>query len=120
MPFTDLLAIPNKALVKGVSTDYKNNCGEDFKRTIPNFTPIKQENAKRQDFKIINLIYQYNEFPDRDRELETFQFEKFKEVRDSILFFNLDDVESMNGKHLDSLKLKNKMMCTLCRIKIMK
>lgn len=106
LPFTNLLETPNKTLVRGVSTDCDNSCGEDYKKANPIFTPIKQEKTKRQDFNITNIIYQYKGFAERSGGLERFQFQKFKEIRDSLLFYNLDDIESMNGKHLDSLKLK--------------
>jgi hypothetical protein len=44
--------------------------------------------------------------PERSKGLERFQFEEFKETRDRLFFYNLDDIESMAGKHVDSLKFK--------------
>ncbi len=108
LPFIYLLQTPSKTFIGGVSTDCNNSCGEDYKKATPIFIPIKQENTERQDFKITNIIYQYKGFAERDGGLERFQFEKFEERRDSLLFYNLDDVESLNGKHLDSLKLKKR------------
>jgi hypothetical protein len=37
---------------------------------------------------------------------ESFQFEEFKETRDSLWFYNLDEFEHGNRKHVDSLKFK--------------
>lgn len=109
--FTDLLEIPNKKFIRGISTDFANSNSEDYQKTIPIFTPIKIENIKKQDFEITNFIYQYRGFSEKAGGLESFQFEKFKEIRDSIFFYNLDDVESENGKHLNSLKLKKTDVC---------
>jgi hypothetical protein len=38
--------------------------------------------------------------------IERFQFEKFGETRDSLFFYNLNDIESVDGRHVDSLKIK--------------
>jgi hypothetical protein len=57
--------------------------------------------------------------PERSKGLERFQFEEFKETRDRLFFYNLDDIESMAGKHVDSLKFK-KLMLRLSRVRIMK
>jgi len=106
LPFTDLAEPPSKTCIRGVSFECDNSCGDNYKKATPIFTPIKQENIKRQNFTITHIIYQYKGYAERSRGLETFQFETFQETRDSLLFYNLNGVASMNGKHLDSLKLK--------------
>ena len=106
LPFTYLLEIPSKTFVRGISTDCDNSCGEDYKKAIPIFTPIKQVNTKRQDFSIINIVYQYKGFAERDGGFESFKFEEFKETRDSLWFYNLNEFEHGNRKHVDSLKFK--------------
>lgn len=106
LPFFELLEVPTETQVIGISTDYANSQKEDYKKSIPVFTPIKQENTKSQDFKIINLIYQYDGFADRNSGYESFQFEEFKETRDSLWFYNLNEFEHGNHKHVDSLKFK--------------
>lgn len=113
LPFTDMLTIPDRTHVMGVSTDYKNRSGENYKKITPIFTPIKKESTDKQGFSITNIIYQYKGFAERDGGLGTYQFESFKETRDSIFFYDLDDVESMNGKHLDSFKLKKTDVCIM-------
>jgi len=106
LPFTYLQEIPDKIFIKGVSHICDNSCGENYYKTSPIFIPIKEENSEKQSIKIANNIYQYRGFSERSKGLERFQFEKFREIRDSLFFYNLDDVESMEGKHLDSLKFK--------------
>ncbi|MDP3393033.1 hypothetical protein [Sediminibacterium sp.] len=110
LPFTYLLEIPNKAFVKGVSTECANSCGDDYKNATPIFTPIKQENIKSLDFNITKLVYQYKGFAERDGGFESFQFEKFKETRDSLWFYNLNEFEHGNNKHVDSLKFKKSVI----------
>jgi len=106
LPFTYLLETPSKTFVSGVSTDCDNSCGEDYKKATPIFTPIKQENTEKQDFRITNFIYQYKGFAERGGGFESFQFEEFKETRDSLWFYNLNEFEHGNRKHVDSLKFK--------------
>jgi len=55
---------------------------------------------------ITNIIYQYKGFAERDGGFESFQFENFKETRDSLWFYNLNEFEHGNRKHVDSLKFK--------------
>ena len=106
LPFTYLLEIPNKTFVRGISTDCDNSCGEDYKKATPIFTPIKQENTKEQNFSITNIVYQYKGFSERDGGFESFQFEDFKETRDSLWFYDLNEFEHGNRKHVDSLQFK--------------
>jgi hypothetical protein len=106
LPFMFLQEPPGNTSIKGVSHICDNSCDENYKKALANFFPIKQETTTRQDFRITNITYQYKGYAERSKGLERFHFEKFKETRDTISFYNLDDVESMDGIHLDSLKLK--------------
>jgi len=106
LPFTYLIGTPSKTFVSGASTDCDNSCGEDYKNATAIFTPIKRENSERQDFRITNIIYQYKGFAERDGGFESFQFEDFKETRDSLWFYNLNEFEHGNRKHVDSLIFK--------------
>ncbi len=108
LPFMYLQEIPDKTIIKGVSHICDSSCGENYNKVTPIFVPVKKEKTESQNIKIVNNIYQYKGFSERTKLLETLQFEKFRETRDSLFFYNLDDVESVNGKHLDSLKFKKK------------
>lgn len=106
LPFTYLQETPGKTIIKGVSHVCDNSCDDNYYKTTPIFAPIKKEITERQGFRITTNIYQYRGFSQRSKGLERFQFKYFKETRDSLFFYDLDDIESMNGKHVDSLKFK--------------
>lgn len=55
---------------------------------------------------IETVIYQDKGYYEKNGGLRTYVFDEFKETRDSLFFYNLNDVESINGIHLDELKLK--------------
>ena len=44
----------------------------------------------------------------RNGGLGTFEFENFKETKDSVIFYNLNDIKSVEFQHLDSLNFKKK------------
>ncbi|WP_378172638.1 hypothetical protein [Aquimarina sp. SS2-1] len=110
LPFYYLKDIPNKNSITGVSHKCDNSCGQDYSKSNPIYEPIEFEELKKEDIKIEHYTYQYRGFAERGGGLGRFHFESFKEKRDSIFFYDLDDIESLNGKHLDSLKLKKKMV----------
>jgi len=81
-----------------------------LRRAKPIFKPIDIENTSRYNIAIEFLKYQYKGYSKKARGFGRFDFENFTETRDSLFFFNLDDVKSMKGEHLDSLKIKKKMV----------
>ncbi len=110
LPFYYLTDVPNKNQITGVSHKCDGTCGESYYKSNPVYEPIESQKLEKENIKIENIIYQYRGFSERSGGLERYHFESFKETKDSIFFYDLDDVESLNGKHLDSLKLKKKMV----------
>ena len=51
-------------------------------------------------------IFQYKDYSNRSGGLGSYVFEKFAETHDSIFFYNLDEMESIEPEHLDILKFK--------------
>ncbi|MCA1966590.1 MAG: hypothetical protein LDL23_08065 [Flavobacterium sp.] len=105
LPFSYLEDIPNKKLIKGIEFEQPNyeNSSNDVKK---NFAPIKESSLSENGLKIKTKLFQYEGFMERNSGLGTFEFENFKETRDSIIFYNLNDIKSMEPEHLDSLKIK--------------
>jgi hypothetical protein len=106
LPFYYLQEVPTKTSIKGVSHICSDSCKENYNSATPVFIPIKKEESESHGIDIIHLIYQYKGFAERSGGFESFQFEEFKETRDSLWFYNLDEFEHGNRKHLDSLKFK--------------
>lgn len=106
LPFYKLSDIPNKSKIEGIMHECFNSCGDGYYKAQPIFTPIKINNTESNNLKIETIIFQYRGYSERDRNLESYEFEKFVETKDSLYFYNLDDVESMNGIHLDELRIK--------------
>jgi hypothetical protein len=106
LPFLYLQEVPTQTSITGVSHICSNSCGEDYKLAKPVFIPIKKNESEGHHIKIINLIYQYKGFAERSGGFESLKFEDFKETRDSLWFYNLDEFEHGNRKHVDTLKFK--------------
>ena len=107
LPFYNLSAIPNRSKIEGIKHECYNSCGEEYHNATPIFSPIKIENSDSEGIGLITKIYQNRGLSERDRGLRgDFIFEKFIETRDSIYFFNLNEVKYVDNKHLDELKLK--------------
>jgi hypothetical protein len=106
LPFYSLQEAPTQTTIKGVSHICSNSCGEDYKSATPVFIPIKKEIGESHGIETIHLIYQYKGYSERSHGFYSYQFEKFKETRDSLWFYNLDEFENGNQKHVDSLKFK--------------
>lgn len=107
LPFSYLEEIPNKKLIKGVQFEQHNyeNIKNEVKRI---FTPIKESIVSENGLTIKTKLFQYEGFMERSNGLGTFEFENFKETRDSLFFYNLNDIKSMVHQHLDSLKFQKK------------
>ncbi|KIC61986.1 hypothetical protein [Chryseobacterium taiwanense] len=106
LPIYQLSDIPNKSYFEGITHDCYGTCGETYYDSAPIFKPMKLEKMKIEDIEFTNRIYQYKGYSEHDRGLENYVFEKFKETKDSLYFYNLDDVESMDGQHLNELKVR--------------
>jgi len=102
LPFTKLETIPTKELILGINidnSDYSKSKNEIHK-------PIKVTIKNKGGLKIKTKTFQNEVYTNRSGGLERYEFEKFKETHDSVFFYNLDDVVSMNQVHLDTLKVK--------------
>lgn len=106
LPFYQLSDIPSKNGIEGIVHDCYGTCGDTYYKNAAIFKPMKTEQTKVNNIKLTNRIYQYKGYSEHTRGLERYVFEKFRETNDSLFFYNLDDVESMNGLHLDQLKVK--------------
>lgn len=106
LPVYYLSDIPSNLNIEGVSHECYNSCGEEYYKSQPIFTPMKTDKSENNAIIITNRIYQYRGFSEKKHGLERYVFEGFEETNDSLVFYNLDDIESMNGIHLDELKVK--------------
>ncbi len=106
-PFYKLSTIPNKSMIEGLKKECCNSCSEDYYKTEPIFTPMKIERSQSEGLNIETKIYQNRGLSEKDRGLRgDFIFEKFVETKDSLHFFNLNEVKYVDNKHLNELKLK--------------
>jgi len=106
LPIYQLSEIPSKTNLEGITHDCYGTCGEPYYDSTPIFKPMKVDVTSENGIKLTTRIYQYKGYSEHDRGLERYVFEKYTETRDSLYFYNLDDVESMDGIHLDELKVK--------------
>jgi hypothetical protein len=107
LPFSYLENIPSKKHIQGI--DFEEPDYENIDKKVKEiFTPLKIINETENEIEISTKIYQYEGFSKRRFGLGTFEFENFKETRDSLIFYNLKDVKSMEPQNLDFLKLKKK------------
>jgi hypothetical protein len=106
LPFYYLQEPPTHTSIKGVSHICSNSCGEEYKLATPVFIPIKCDKSERHGIKIVNFVYQYKGFAQRSGGFESFKFEAFTETRDSLWFYEVDEFEHGNRKHLDTLKFR--------------
>lgn len=106
LPFYILSEIPNSSHIEGITHDCYGPCGESYYKTNPIFRPMKTENSVNNGINVITQIYQYRDYSEKEYALERYVFERFNETSDSLFFYNLNDVESLNGIHLDELKVK--------------
>ncbi|RXM52690.1 MULTISPECIES: hypothetical protein [unclassified Chryseobacterium] len=106
LPIYQLSQIPNKSNIEGITHECYGTCGDPYYNSIPIFKPMKVNISSENEIKLTTRTYQYKGYSEHDRALERYVFEKYKETKDSLFFYNLNDVESMNGIHLDELKVK--------------
>ncbi|REC59407.1 hypothetical protein DRF65_26230 [Chryseobacterium pennae] len=106
LPIYHLSQIPNQNNIEGITHECYGTCGDPYYKSIPIFKPMKVNISSENGIKLTTRTYQYKGYSEHERGLERYVFEKFKETKDSLFFYNLNDVESMNGIHLDELKVK--------------
>ncbi len=107
LTISKLLEFPSKNKISGISHECKNDCTEEYYKTEPNYLPLKIDKSKSEGINIENIVYQYRGLGKKDKGLRgDFVFEKFIETKDSIYFFNINDIKSVHKTHLDELKLK--------------
>ncbi|MDQ6531649.1 hypothetical protein [Flavobacterium sp. LHD-85] len=102
LPFQYFETIPTKQNISGVT------CEELDDQITPNkiFIPLKIKDSEEKGIKIKAKIFQNEGFVLRSQGYKEYQFETFKESRDSISFYNLNDIKSLEPEHLDILKFK--------------
>ncbi|KIA83948.1 hypothetical protein [Kaistella jeonii] len=105
LPIYQLSEIPNKMNIEGITHDCYGTCGEPYYKSIPIFKPMKIESSDFSGITLTTLIYQYKGYSESSNG-GRYQFDKFKETKDSVYFYNLNDIESIEENHLDELKLK--------------
>lgn len=107
LPFSYLENIPSKKQINGIDIEEPNYENVD-KKTINVYIPLKTFNKKENGIDVQTKIFQYEGYSNRSFGLGTFEFENFKETRDSIIFYKLNDIKSLEPQQLDSLKLEKK------------
>lgn len=105
LPIYQLSEIPNKMSIEGVTHDCYGTCGEPYYKSPTIYKPMKIDVTNEKDINLTTRIYQYKGYSESSNG-GRFQFEKFKETKDSLYFYNLNDIESMEEYHLDELKIK--------------
>jgi|SRR5690606_37323613 len=104
LTFYYLKEIPNKNFIYGVDFDspnYENPTKEEDRI----FVPIDNLNTKQNNTTIKVDMYQYSGFMSRSSGYDKYTFERFKETRDSLFFYNLKSF-FIDATILDSLKFK--------------
>lgn len=105
LPIYQLSEIPNKNNIKGITHECYGTCGEPYYKSTAIFTPMKIDSTVIQGITLTTNVYQYKGYSEISNG-GRFQFDKFKETKDSLFFYNLNDIESMEKIHLDVLKIK--------------
>jgi len=105
LPIYQLSGIPNKLNIEGVTHDCYGTCGEPYYKSTSILKPMKIDITNNQGINLITRTYQYKGYSESSNS-GRFQFDKFKETKDSLYFYNLNDVESMEEYHLDELRIK--------------
>jgi len=107
LPFSKLAEIPSENKIIEIKHECENDCADEYYKTEPIFHTKRVEILTSEGINIKNIIYQYRGLGEKDKGLRgDFVFEKFTETKDSIFFFNLNDVKGVHKIHLDVLKLK--------------
>jgi len=102
LPFQYFESIPAKRNIFGVICKKLDDQEVSNKIFFPLEIKVDEENG----IKIKTKIFQNEGFTSRNQGYKRYKFETFKESQDSIFFYNLNDVKSLEPEHLDILKLK--------------
>ena len=105
LPIYQLSEIPNKMRIEGITHDCYGTCGEPYYKSSTIYKPMKTDVKNEKDINLTTRIYQYKGYSESSNG-GRFQFDKFTETKDSLYFYNLNDIESMEEYHLDELKIK--------------
>lgn len=105
LPIYQLSEIPNKKSIEGITHDCYGTCGEPYYKSSPIYKPMKINITNEKDINLTTRIYQYKGYSESSNS-GRFQFDKFTKTKDSLYFYNLNDIESMEEYHLDELKIK--------------
>lgn len=100
LPIFLLTEIPNKNLVQAMQTKSSIN-DEPIK-----YNPVKSEKTTIKEILLKTNYYQSKAYSEKARGYEEMEFNNFKETRDSIYFYDLNEYTHKNTGHLDSLKIK--------------
>ncbi|MFD1602644.1 hypothetical protein ACFSJW_20345 [Flavobacterium artemisiae] len=102
LPFQYFETVPTKQNISGVVCEEF----DDQIATNKIFTPLKIKDSEEKEIKVTTKIFQNEGFLLRNQGYKRYQFETFKESRDSIFFYNLNDIKSLEPEHLDVLRVK--------------
>lgn len=101
LPISYFTEIPNRNSIYAVEMALPNNDKSTY------YKPIKTYKINEDGIDINIKRYQYKGFSEKNPGLRgDYKFTSFKETRDSLFFYSLDDTESMEHQHVDSLKFK--------------
>ena len=103
LPFSYIEKIDNQTIF-GVEFEKPDFEKGNIEKEI--IKPIKITSLSKQGINITTKLYQNEGFMARNQGFEQYQFENFKESQDSLFFYNLDDITSLEKKHLEVLGLK--------------
>ena len=100
LPINLLTEIPHKNLIQGVNKlPYEKDKPESQE-------PIRTDQQKSEEILVKTDYYQGKGYSKTGGVYQELEFERFKETRDSIFFYDLNEFTHMNTGHLDSLKIK--------------
>lgn len=105
LPIYKLSEIPNKDNIEGVTHECYGTCGEPYYKAATIFKPMKVDVKNEKGISLTTRIYQYKGYSESSIS-GRYQFDKLKETKDSLFFYNLNDIESVEKYHLDELKIK--------------
>lgn len=99
-----LAEIPTKNGIHIV--DLESVTYEEEKKLKAIFTPVKTTEFISEGIAIKSTHYQGKGFKEKSYGFYRYEFERFEETRDSLFFYNLEDIMSMKKSQMDSLRIK--------------
>ncbi len=104
LPIYQLNGIPNKNIIRAIARESMPY--EQEKKLKMSFVPLNTKEIKSEGMNIQLKYYQSKGLKEKSRGYYRYQFERFEETRDSLFFYNLNDIVSMQKSHIDSLRIK--------------